>query len=597
MRGIMILFIPTLLLGLALVATRAAWADIKTEGLPQACYTERLGPWTGVRLDALPKIRVQNGGLGFVPLGNEGKNWLPLWADSLVMVVSPRADTALGELLLPHGFGLPALDSVWWAAEEIFLQQDMAYALRILDAGLHSYGIFPQQSVRCLLGHRDHDLRVVPLDKVVYLGLTNPDAKALAALAAQLYPLPEVTTLSTKERFALLLWQGVSLLLALVVLGLSWLIFQQRKKKADQQKKPEAPGSAAEDNLSVFRQIYQSWPDAVFVVSTSTGLVVEANALCQRFFAKKPEELLGLRPQEAGLWLLEEEHWTEELLKKGHYRYQGKHRSLQGFNQALEQELRLLGEGPEQLLLAITRDVSATRWTVQKLEETKMHLYMAMESARQGFWELNLAEHSAYCSDEFFRILGYAPQEFIPNMDIWMDWLHPDEAREHGPQYKQWKKGLLDALTYETRLRTKSGDYRWYLVSGKTVEKREGLPLRISGVLMDVNERKQQETQLKAYLQEIEALKNRLEEENLYLREEIKIDHNFGEIICQSQVYKEVLMQLKDVAKTESTVLILGETGVGKELIARSVHNISRRHKTPPRKGKLRRPARKPDRK
>jgi len=76
---------------------------------------------------------------------------------------------------------------------------------------------------------------------------------------------------------------------------------------------------------------------------------------------------------------------------------------------------------------------------------------------------------------------------------------------------------------------------------------------------------------------EIAQLKKQLEAENLYLREEIKLDHNFEEIVGESQSIKAVLRQIEQVAPTDSTVLIRGDTGTGKELMARAIHNLSPR--------------------
>lgn len=76
---------------------------------------------------------------------------------------------------------------------------------------------------------------------------------------------------------------------------------------------------------------------------------------------------------------------------------------------------------------------------------------------------------------------------------------------------------------------------------------------------------------------EVEQLKNRLHAENLYLREEIRLDHNFEEIIGESQSIKTVLRSIEQVAPTDSTVLIRGDTGTGKELIARAIHHMSPR--------------------
>ncbi|MHB8410540.1 MAG: sigma 54-interacting transcriptional regulator [Candidatus Acidiferrales bacterium] len=76
---------------------------------------------------------------------------------------------------------------------------------------------------------------------------------------------------------------------------------------------------------------------------------------------------------------------------------------------------------------------------------------------------------------------------------------------------------------------------------------------------------------------EVEQIKNKLHEEKLYLEDEIRSEHNFEEMIGESAAWKHVLAQVATVAPTNSTVLILGETGTGKELIARAIHNNSTR--------------------
>jgi formate hydrogenlyase transcriptional activator len=79
-----------------------------------------------------------------------------------------------------------------------------------------------------------------------------------------------------------------------------------------------------------------------------------------------------------------------------------------------------------------------------------------------------------------------------------------------------------------------------------------------------------------AFLQ-IDELKNKLAEEKLYLEDEIRTEFNFDEIVGQSAALKHILEEIETVAATDSTVLILGETGTGKELIARAIHNLSSR--------------------
>jgi len=98
---------------------------------------------------------------------------------------------------------------------------------------------------------------------------------------------------------------------------------------------------------------------------------------------------------------------------------------------------------------------------------------------------------------------------------------------------------------------------------------------------IDISERKQADLALRDAYTEIEHLKNQLEAESNYLQEEIKLEHNFDNIIGSSAAIQYVLFKVQQVAAADATVLILGETGTGKELVARAIHNTSLREKRP----------------
>src|SRR5262245_10126686 len=90
-------------------------------------------------------------------------------------------------------------------------------------------------------------------------------------------------------------------------------------------------------------------------------------------------------------------------------------------------------------------------------------------------------------------------------------------------------------------------------------------------------ERLKAEEALQAALTEVETLRNRLHDENVYLQEEIRREHNFVEMVGSSPALLGVLRKIEQVARTDSTVLIFGETGTGKELVARALHDRSAR--------------------
>jgi PAS domain S-box-containing protein len=121
---------------------------------------------------------------------------------------------------------------------------------------------------------------------------------------------------------------------------------------------------------------------------------------------------------------------------------------------------------------------------------------------------------------------------------------------------------------------TKAGEELLIDWSNVGLYDREGQFIGTLSIGVDITERERA-------IEEIEQLKNRLQEENIYLQEEIVLDYNYRDIIGKSDVLKYVLTRINQVAKTDTIVLIEGETGVGKELVARAIHHNSIRKDRP----------------
>ena len=125
--------------------------------------------------------------------------------------------------------------------------------------------------------------------------------------------------------------------------------------------------------------------------------------------------------------------------------------------------------------------------------------------------------------------------------------------------------GLLEGVPFELELRArlKTGEYRWHVVQYNPLKDEHGKVIRWYATATDIDDRRRTE--------------ERLRNENLALREEIDRSSMFEEIVGSSKPMREVLKQVEKVAPSDSTVLILGETGTGKELIARALHRRSKR--------------------
>lgn len=133
----------------------------------------------------------------------------------------------------------------------------------------------------------------------------------------------------------------------------------------------------------------------------------------------------------------------------------------------------------------------------------------------------------------------------------------------------------------EIVIATEDGAERSVLWSHVVLRDKEGAPTGTLSIGADVTERRVAEADRDAAIEELEILKQQLEEENLYLREEIRSDLDFTNMIGDSDALRYVLHRLQQVAGTDATVLIQGETGVGKELVARAIHEVSLRASKP----------------
>ena len=186
----------------------------------------------------------------------------------------------------------------------------------------------------------------------------------------------------------------------------------------------------------------------------------------------------------------------------------------------------------------------------------------------------------AYVSPSCRRTTGYEAAEFERRPSL-LDELVVEEDRARWEEHGEEAQGGGGASQLEFRIRTAGGQVRWVDHVCSRVTGEDGTFLGVRGSNRDVTDKKVSEEQLRTALAEVQRLRERLEADNTYLREQAEPGPGFEGIIGGSDVLRYVLSRVQQVAPTSSTVLLQGETGVGKELVAHALHNLSPRRARP----------------
>ena len=206
-------------------------------------------------------------------------------------------------------------------------------------------------------------------------------------------------------------------------------------------------------------------------------------------------------------------------------------------------------------------DIEDRKRVEEKLRQEEMELRQITDAIAQTIMVLEPDGTAIYANQSMLDFSGLT-MEAVMAADFRTRFFHPEDVERLRDERQQaLSKGV--PFENEQRARRKDGEYRWFLIHYKPLRNEQGEILRWYATGTDIEDRKHAE--------------ERMRSENLALREEIDHASMFEELVGSSEALHAVERQIAKVAPMDSTVLILGETGVGKELIARAIHKRSNR--------------------
>jgi PAS domain S-box-containing protein len=314
-----------------------------------------------------------------------------------------------------------------------------------------------------------------------------------------------------------------------------------------------------------FRLVVESIPGLV-VTTTLEGELEFVNRRAVDYFGRTLEQLKGWRTSDAvhpddlaGAIAV----WRDSIEKGISYDIDHRLRGSDGVYRWFHVSGRPLRDARGLIVrwYALLTDIDDRKKAEQKLEEQEMELRQVLDFAPQL-----IAVFGPHRERLFINRM--ALDYFGLTLDEWRDTPrgalgHPDDSRRIQAHWDDPATSNSSAFEMEVRMRKGDGSYHWFLTRWNPVRDEEGHILRWYAACTDIEDLKRTE--------------EKLQQENVALREEIDRASMFEEIVGTSPALQTVLSRISKVAPTDSTVLITGETGTGKELVARAIHRRSKR--------------------
>ena len=359
------------------------------------------------------------------------------------------------------------------------------------------------------------------------------------------------------------------------------------------------------ENDQLWQNLFESFAEAILIIDPYENQIVSVNPVACKLLQFNYSALLGTKPSELfpdqvpGLIV-----FSETALANGRAWSNRFHcKTAKGDYIDLEIVANLI-EMNDKALLGLTLKDLTIRQTIEAKEEANDYIrrgiiewkrieyffselerenQLILNAAGEGVYGVNTEGATTFVNPAAEKLLGYQAEELVgKNMHIAVHHHHSDGSIYHDescPIMRAFRDGKVHHVTDEVFWRKDGSSFPVHYTSTPIMD--HGNVVGAVIVFRDVSEQVEAEQKLKRALEEVSALKAKLELENEYLLEEIKLEHNHHEIIGQSDAINHIIRQIDTVAETDANVLIYGESGTGKELIARAIHESSPRKDRP----------------
>ena len=221
-------------------------------------------------------------------------------------------------------------------------------------------------------------------------------------------------------------------------------------------------------------------------------------------------------------------------------------------------------------------DIDERKQAEEKLRRSEWSLLEAQRLGHSGSWSFDISSGRVTTSPEMFRTFGVKPGEDCSSPDFWFNRIHPEDRKRVRDLFERC---VVEKSDYEAeyRLLLPDGTINYQLSIGRPIMNEKGDLMEFMGTAIDVTEQVKARMEVEKAFAEIKTFKDQLAKENIALREEIDKASMFEEIVGTSRALRSILSRIAKVAPTDASVLITGETGTGKELVARAIHKRSPR--------------------